>query len=175
MNYDEQVAHHEAAHVVLSRHNGGGPSDVGIDLNRPSSVEDAFGSAGVKLLAHDPSQPEDVQMLDLIRNLSTILAGAASDALILGWSQEEALTRQPGDVGYARELIERSPLFASAAPGAVAAFSQKLIDRGFEAAQQLLTQANIWKRVESIAIATLANGGELSQLEIENLLTLAED
>jgi hypothetical protein len=174
MNCQERVAHHEAAHVVMSYLCGGGPTLHGIDITAPSSAPGAFGNAGVGKLIHDQNQPEEDQRKDLLRNVAIICAGAACDAQTLDQTLDMALQMQPGDLAAARAEIAQSPLLPS--PGLS---SQEELDErelvlrsGLETAQHRLARPEVWNLVEKVARACLDNGGKLSKNEIEALLTL---
>lgn len=172
MEYREQVAHHEAAHVVISHIFGGGPTGHGIDLDAPTSVPGAFGNAGVATLIHDPDLPEKEQKIDLGRNVAIILAGAAADARTKGCAIDEALQSQPSDVRIARDTIARSPLIPTAGrdPAEVQEEREIVFRIGLQLAEQRLARPDIWAQVETIATACLANGGKLSKQQIEQLL-----
>jgi hypothetical protein len=172
MTYEEQVAHHEAAHVVISFLFGGGPTLHGIDITAPSSVPGAFGNAGVGKLIHDENQPEEDQRKDLLRNVAIICAGAACDARTLNRPLEIALEKQPGDLAAAQAEIAQSPLLPS--PGLSPKQEQLerecVLQSGLQTAQHHLARPEIWALVEKIAKACLNNGGKLSKEEIEALL-----
>lgn len=172
MDYREQVAHHEAAHVVVSHIFGGGPTGHGIDLDAPTSVAGAFGNAGVATLIHDPDLPEDEQRKDLGRNVAIILAGAAADARTKGCAIDEALQAQPSDVQIARDTIALSSLISTADrdPAEVQKEREIVFQIGCQLAEQRLARPDVWALVEKIAKACLANGGKLSKQQIEDLL-----
>ncbi|WP_460448299.1 hypothetical protein [Alsobacter sp. SYSU BS001988] len=80
-------------------------AEHGIDLNAPSSANDAFGHAGVLLIDDDDQLPLETQQWDLIRNFMVICAGAASDAKITGMEIGEALSRQVSDHNVALQAL----------------------------------------------------------------------
>ena len=172
MNYQERVAHHEAAHVVISHLYGGGPTLHGIDITVPSSAPGAFGNAGVGKLVHDQNQPEEDQRNDLLRNVAIICAGAACDARTLHRTLDMAIRMQPGDLAAAQAEIAQSPLIPS--PGLSSQeelYERELVLRsGLETAEHQLTRPEVWNLVEKVAKACLDNGGKLSKAEIEALL-----
>lgn len=112
MDDRRRVAHHEAAHAVLSLRARLGVSG-GINLDAPTSVEGSFGQAAVALLVLDSSLPESEQRPDLARNVSVICAGAASDARILGIDPGDALIAQPGDRSLAIRHAADSAIVSS--------------------------------------------------------------
>lgn len=57
----EKLAHHEAAHAVVALLLDAGLSEIGIDLDAPTSLPGATGTAGVKFLRHDPSASVEEQ------------------------------------------------------------------------------------------------------------------
>ncbi|EIZ81893.1 hypothetical protein WYO_5481 [Methylobacterium sp. GXF4] len=172
MEYREQVAHHEAAHVVISHIFGGGPTGHGIDLDAPTSVAGAFGNAGVATLIHDPDLPEDEQRKNLGRNVAIILAGAVADTRTKGCAVDEALQAQPSDVRIAQDTIALSPLISTADrdPAEVQEERKIVFQVGLQLAEQRLARPDIWAQVVTIATACLANGGKLSKQQIEKLL-----
>lgn len=164
MDQREQVAHHEAAHVVVSALFGGGPTLHGIDIDAGTSVTGAFGNAGVGLLVIDDTQPEEEQRHLLVQNIAIICAGAAADAKITARKLNDALQRQPGDLSVAKAAIERSRLVTGNEEG------DHVLQVGLEYAETLLDKSDIWDAVVRIAKACLANRGKLSKDEIEALL-----
>ncbi|MCJ2115710.1 hypothetical protein MKK65_03730 [Methylobacterium sp. J-001] len=172
MNYREQVAHHEAAHVVISHIFRGGPTAHGIDINAPSSMIGAFGNAGVQKLVHDPALPKEEQRNDLIKNVAMTCAGAAADARTMNRPLTQALLMQLGDLKVAQTEIAQSPLIPTSgrSPSTVQVDRDEALQAGLETAEHHLARPDIWALVEKIAKACLANGGKLSKEEIEDLL-----
>lgn len=172
MDYREQVAHHEAAHVVISHIFGGGPTEHGIDINAPSSMLGAFGNAGVQKLVHDPSLPEQEQRNNLTKNVAITCAGAAADARTVNRSLKQALQMQPSDLRVAQAEIARSPLIqiAGRSPSAVQVDRNDALQAGLDTAEHHVARPDVWALVEKIAKACLANSGKLSKEEIEKLL-----
>ncbi|MGT2478827.1 hypothetical protein ACU4GR_08010 (plasmid) [Methylobacterium oryzae CBMB20] len=172
MDYREQVAHHEAAHVVISHIFGGGPTEHGIDINAPSSMLGAFGNAGVQKLVHDPSLSEPEQRNDLIKNVAMTCAGAAADAWTMNRSLKQALQMQPSDLKVAQDEIAQSPLIqiAGRSPSAVQADRDAALQAGLDTAEYHLARPDVWALVQKVATACLANGGKLSKQQIEQLL-----
>lgn len=163
MDYRQRVAHHEAAHVVISAHFGGGPTLHGIDINAASSVSGAFGNAGVGLPDHDNTLPIEEQRFDLTKNIAIICAGAAADARTTNRNINDALQSQPGDLAVARAEIAKSPLVG-------ADEDEDVLQAGLATAETLLAKPDFWDAVVKIAEACLANDGKLSKDEIEALL-----
>ncbi|WP_458439088.1 hypothetical protein [Methylorubrum extorquens] len=172
MTYDEQVAHHEAAHVVISHMFGGGPTGHGIDIHAPSSVIGAFGNAGVATLIHDLSLPVEEQRKDLVRNVAIICAGAASDARTKGCSIDQAIQAQPSDLRFARDMIDNSTLIPtdSRSVDDLKRERDAVLKVGLETAEHHVARPEVWALVEKIARACIANGGKISREEIEDLL-----
>ena len=172
MNYQEQVAHHEAAHVVMSYLYGGGPTLPGIDITTPSSEPVAFGNAGVGKLIHDQNQPEEEQRKDLLRNVAIICAGAACDSRVLNQALDMAVQMQPGDLAAAQAEIAQSPLLPSPGLSPQEELDERelVLQSGLEAAQSELARLDVWSLVEKVAKACLGRGGKLSKNEIETLL-----
>jgi hypothetical protein len=164
MNHREQVAYHEAAHVVISHLYGGGPTDNGIDINAESSVAGSFGNASVGLLEPDDSISTEDQQLDLIKNIAIICAGAASDAKILGITIDDAIEDQSSDFNAAWAAINSSRLVTSIEEG------ESVFDLGLKRAESLLADKGRWALVEKIALACIENGGNLSKMAIGKLL-----
>src|SRR5438552_2718456 len=108
MQHRERIAHHEAAHVVMAWFWGAGVLDQGMDIDAPSSVEGAYGRAAVSLFLDDEGFDFEERARDLLRNLTIIFAGAASDAKIAGKSLNAAIDDQPGDKNVALHLLKHS-------------------------------------------------------------------
>lgn len=163
MDNRARVAHHEAAHAVLSLRVGLGVSG-GIDLDAPTSVAGAFGQAAVALLVLDASLPEPEQRMDLARNLSVICAGAASDARILGIDAKDALVAQPGD---------RSVAIKHAADSAIVGSDEEAIhaveEVGLSVASKDVSRPEVWAAIERLAAAVLEAGGQLDRDQVEQL------
>jgi hypothetical protein len=143
--------------------------EQGIDIDAPSSVEGAFGRAGVNIFRHDPTATEQEQQSLLRDNIAITCAGAASDARLTGRTLREALRRQPGDQRAAMQLLEASPLV-------------QLRDREevyqllLNFTEELVNKPEIWNAIEQVAQACLDEGGQLSRAQIEAiLLPLFED
>lgn len=164
MNYKEEVAHHEAAHVVMSHLFGGGPATNGININTASSVQGASGNAGVCLIVHDETLCLEDQHHNLIRNVAIICAGAAADARTTKVSIEEAMKAQPSDWAAAWAEINNSPLVTTSEEGAI------VYDLGVQQADRALKIGSNWDLVEKIAKACVANNGMLSKSDIDDLL-----
>jgi len=173
MTYQEGIAHHEAAHVVISYLYGGGPTLHGIDITAPSSVPGAFGNAGVGKLIHDQNHSEEDQRKDLLKNVAVICAGAACDALTLNRTLDMALKMQPGDLAAVRAEIAQSPLLPSPglSPQEEQSERELVLRSGLETAQHQLARPEVWVLVEKVAKACLDNGGKLSKDEIEALFS----
>ncbi len=166
MTHDERVAHHEAAHAVFAILGGAGLSVAGINLNTPSSVEGAFGNADTNVYIHDDELPPSEQMWQLICNLRTICAGAASDAKISGIPVRDALARQKGDEGRAYEQLHSTPLIDQGSDGA-AAEREMVLGIALTRVSTKLAEPTVWATVEAIAKAAIERGGILPKAEIE--------
>lgn len=166
MNYREKVAHHEAAHVVVSARYGGGPMLHGIDINAASSVAGAFGNAGVGTLVHDDTLSLDQQQVDLMRNLIIICAGAGADARTNATDIRGAFGKQPGDHSAAVAAIVQSPLTTDPGQEEIDFLLGIALDR----TEEVLAEPHVWDMVERIAAACLSNDGRLSKAQIEEIL-----
>jgi hypothetical protein len=169
MTHEQKVAHHEAAHVAVSRALGGSAQPEGIDLNAESSVPGAYGRAMASVFPDNPTGTDIERREALFDSLVAICAGAASDAKIEGISLREALERQPGDKSEALKLLDSSPLIEK--PEEKIA----LLDRALERAADYLNSPIVGKAVEEIAQATLKAGGRLDGAEIESIWTRVKD
>jgi hypothetical protein len=163
MNDREKVAHHEAAHAVLSIRAGFGVSG-GIDLDAPTSVGGAYGNAAVNLLELDDALPEHEQRMDLARNIAVICAGAASDAKISGIEPCKALRAQPGDLKVALEHAGGSTMVRS--PKEAVHVVMRI---GLLQAVRLINCPEVWLAVERVAAAVLAAGGKLDGNQVTML------
>ncbi len=128
----------------------------GIDLDAPTSVSGAFGTAAVNLLILDDTLSEDAQRLDLARNLAVICAGAAADAKVSGIDPVDALRAQPGDHALALDHALRSSIVQSEEEA-----EYVVLNIGLGQAVRLLDQFEIWAAVERVAAAVLAASGKL--------------
>lgn len=158
--------------MVISHRFGGGPTLHGIDITAPSSVDGAFGNAGVAKLLHDPNLPEEEQRKDLLANVAIICAGAACDARTLNQPLDVALQNQPSDLKAAQTEIEKSPLVPSAGSNPQEEQEERefVLRSGLETAHAQLQHPEVWKLVEKVAMACLASGGKLSKDAIEAIL-----
>lgn len=169
MDIRTQVAHHEAAHVVVSAAFGLEIPERGIDLDAATSVDGAFGNALVNLFVDDPSLSDEQRRKDLVTNVAVVCAGPASDARLLGRSLREALSMQPSDEAIALQLIRASPLLEGPA-ASHAEEAELVIEAGLEAAEAKLGVAANWEAVEAVARAAVQAGGALSKDGIERVL-----
>jgi hypothetical protein len=91
------------------------------------------------------------------RNLLSVLAGAASDAKLLGEPPRDALEQQPGDHGEARRILESL------------AFSPDQVEDAISSALTTLQEAfddpSVWGAIEEIA-ARAQETGTLSGQEV---------
>jgi hypothetical protein len=163
MNDRERVAHHEAAHAVLSLRAGFGVSG-GIDLDAQTSVEGAFGNAAVALSMLDADLPTAQQQMELGRNLSVICAGAASDARILEIDPEDALLAQPGDYGVAIQYAAGSSII-----GNVKDAEYVVTQIALPVAVRDVGRPEVWQAIERLAAALLEAGGRLDRDQVEAL------
>jgi hypothetical protein len=164
MDDREKVAHHEAAHVVMSVQLGASVPGQGIDIDAPSSVEGAYGNAWVNIFAQDPNPEEDEQIKILRDNLAIVCAGIASDAKLMGRSLREALSRQPSDEQLARELLGNSPLVDTKE------LQEYILDGVLRFVERAFEDKIIWSAVQEIARACIKEGGRLSKSQIEQIV-----
>jgi hypothetical protein len=164
MTTRSQIAHHEAAHVVVASLYGLEVDDQGINLDAETSVAGARGNSGVKLIDLTLSAEDDL-ITDLAQNMAIICAGAASDAKITGATPANALAHQPGDFSVAMEMAHTYPYLMSDAN------YPEAIKYGLLMAVDQLNKPDVWAVVESIAAACLeSTDGRLSSADIEVLL-----
>ena len=164
-----RVAHHEAAHVVLALRSSAGLSEHGIDLDAPTTVEDAYGIASVNVFDHDESVDEEQQRALLINSLAIICAGAASDAKLRGSALWASLRRQQGDRNAALKLLTASPLIDATNKKEIV-----FVLRGtLKKTAQTLDDPAVWNEVKIVAQATLDSGGRLTRSQIEQAVSSA--
>jgi hypothetical protein len=164
MIYRERVAHHEAAHVVMSARSGASVPERGIDVDAPSSVEGARGNAMIHLFEDDPNLKEEDRQKLLMANLAMVCAGAVSDAKIMGRPLREALKIQKGDENVALELLNNSPLSGTKQ------IAEKILASVLAKVERVFRNKTVWNAVQQLARECLKAGGRLSKVQIENIL-----
>jgi hypothetical protein len=165
VTFREQLAHHEAAHAVLALHFGAGLASQGIDLDAPTSVQGAYGTASVNLFVPDLTEPQAEQLKVCGSSLAIVCAGAASDARVLGIPLADALAAQPGDESTARQHVALYPF------GQTRGDQDNALTAGLEIAERTLQAPGVWDAVEAVAREVLIVGGKLPPDKIRDIAT----
>jgi hypothetical protein len=160
----DRIAHHEAAHVVMSVLQGLSVPERGIDIDAPTSVPGATGNVMVNLFNVDANADELVRRALIVSNLEIVCAGAVSDAKIRGRPLRDALRRQPSDERLALELLRNSSLLEE--PGE----AEALINRALKRVEARFKNKRVWDAIHELAKACIKTGGRLSKLQIEQVL-----
>ena len=167
MEFRRRVAHHEAAHAVIAYLHGLGLSEHGIDLDAETSVEGAYGGAGVLLIAPDPEAEAAAERLALFQNLMVVCAGAASDAKIELRELRAALSAQPGDERVALSLLAESTTIEAETTEEREAQTSYVLQLALGHVREKLDKPEVWNAVTSLADKVVRNGGVLSKSQID--------
>lgn len=153
----ERIAHHEAAHAVLTILAGLDVAAEGIDLayTNPSTGSSGglFGNlfdidlSALKSPELETQQQENMKEINL--NGAIVAAGAASDAKLLGLDPWEALQEQPSDLRMMRNLLKRAQL--SSSPKVEEAHIRSQLREAVLALQNPI----FWEAIEAVATAVL--------------------
>lgn len=169
MEQRSRIAHHEAAHAVIAMMVGLPAPTEGIDIDAENPDTGGLGRVLAMLFEIDDlsglSGPElknaqALQLRDAGSNLMAILAGAASDARLLGDSLANAMAHQPSDKALAVGVLTRMAVPAEDHEDAMLG---QITD-----AARALDEPEIWAAVEAVAAAALISG-RLSGPEIERV------
>ena len=161
-----RVAYHEAAHIVATIAAGLEIPDAGIDLNRPSSVDGAFGSAWVNFFDVTKIEDEPEKLVAAIWNASICCAGAVSDAKILEIELRDALRQQPGDEKHAQ--LCSAEILKDQEEQAIAVFMEQFIAKALRTANDVVTRN--WSLVKALAEASEAKKGCLNKADIQSIV-----
>jgi hypothetical protein len=127
---DRTLAFHEAGHAVLA-------AQLGVAIERVSIVPAPVGRSHVKLSAH----PD----LGAAEELVVLLAGEEAQRRLDGGEPDA-----PKDREHAQQVL--------ASAGVNAAQGRRMLTEGRERASRLLADPGVWRRVEAVATALLAEG-----------------
>lgn len=159
MTEQERIAHHEAAHAVLTVLAGINVAAEGIDLayTNPSTGSsgglfgmlfdiDLSALKSPELEAEQQKHDKEIQL-----NGGIVAAGAASDAKLLRLDPWEALQEQPSDLRMMRDLLKRAQLSSSQE------VEEDHIRTQLGEAVLALQNPIIWEAVEAVATAVLTH------------------
>ncbi|CEJ88137.1 conserved hypothetical protein [Hyphomicrobium sp. GJ21] len=161
LTFREILAHHEAAHAVIGVRLGAGVDEEGIDLDQ-AGPSGAGGIIRGKLFKFHPVDTKTKKWRMLLDNLAIILAGPAANSKLQGWDMAEALKRQYGDAGMARNQIQVSKLVEAKSDDEAKIREEDVVmEQGWLKAVRMLDDEATWSAVEAVAKSVIASGGKL--------------
>ena len=167
MDERTRIAHHEAAHAVIALLFGIGLPDRGIDLDAENQQTGGLGNAAANLWQIDDLRSLTGEELEAAQkgeltyarhNLMTLLAGAASDAKVLGEALPDALAEQTSDHAKAVEILERLAVPPDE-------HEESILNMLHEVAEAI-NEPEIWDAIAAVAKSVLIDG-RVSGPEIE--------
>lgn len=157
MTEQERIAHHEAAHAVLTILAAIGVAAKGIDLAYTNASTGSSGGLFGKLFDIDLSDLKSPELeseqqaneKEINLNGGIVAAGAASDAKLLRLDPWVALQQQHSDLQVMRNLLRRAQLSSNQE------VEDALIRNQLSEAVSALENPIIWKAVEAVAAAVV--------------------
>ena len=159
MTEQERIAHHEAAHAVLTIVAGIGVAARGIDLAYTNTSTGSSGGLFGNLFDIDLSDLKSPELeaeqqankTEIDLNGAIVAAGAASDAKLLRLDPWVALQQQRSDLQMMQTLLRRARLSSSQE------VEDALIRNQLSEAVSVLENPVIWKAVEAVAAAVVTS------------------